>query len=176
MLNDEQFLDTILKSTFTRNDIARRMRLLREYLEQNYFTETKMEMTKFLLLRRATTDDINAFIGWGEEFYATFTRKNAYTLISRMLEEAKKLPVASLYIPYEPVPAEVSKIGVWFRGNVGSNVLLDIHTDPTLLGGCAIVWKGSYRDYSLRYYMLKKHQEIVKVIEEYVSSFYKISN
>ena len=169
-------MTTVLKTCYTRNDISRRLRLLRDYLEQNYFTENRMDMTKFLVMRRATTDDIDAFIGWGDDFFKSFTRKTAYALIDNMTEKVKTLQVASLYIPYEPVPAEINKIGSWFRGNIGPTVILDIHADPTLLGGCAVVWKGTYRDYSLRYYMLKKRQEIVRVIEEYVSSFYKVAN
>ncbi len=162
----------VIRTAYTKADIQRRLRLLREYLEQTHFAGEDVELTKFLLSKRAQTDDIDAFLSWGKEFFDAFTKEKAYTLLNVIAEHMKTLPVISMYIPYEPVPAEVNKLGAWIRRNVGELVLIDLHTDPTLLGGCAFAWKGTYRDYSLRYYMQKKRDEITKIIEQYVSRFY----
>lgn len=169
----QELMFTIIRTAYTKADIQRRIRLLREYLEQTHFTEQQdLDLTKFLLSKRAQTDDIDAFLSWGKGFFDTFTKEKAYTLLNVIGEHMKTLPVISMYIPYEPVPAEVNKLGTWVRRNVDEHVLIDLHTDPSLLGGCAFAWKGTYRDYSLRYYMQKKREEITKIIEEYVSRFY----
>lgn len=168
----QELMFTIIKTAYTKADIQRRMRLLREYLEQIHFTGERIDLTKFLLSRRAQTDDIDAFLSWGNEFFDTFTKEKAYPILNAISEHMKTLPVISMYIPYEPVPAEINKLGIWVRRNVDEQVLIDLHTDPTLLGGCAFAWQGTYRDYSLRYYMQKKREEIAKVIQEYVARFY----
>jgi F0F1-type ATP synthase delta subunit len=163
----------VLDSTYTKTDLARRTRLLREYLEKTFFTPETHEMTKFLINQQATTDDIDTFLSWGEDFFRTFTHENTYSIMTAIADRVKVAPIAVLYIPYEPVPAEVIKLGKWFRKQVHQEVLVDLHTDPSLLGGCAFVWKGTYRDYSLRYYMLKRRDEIHKLINEYVQKFYR---
>lgn len=169
----DQLFTTILHTAYTRADLQRRIRLLREFLEKSFYSPEATDLTKFLLSKRATTDDIDAFLAWGDSFLDAFNKDNTYKLLNTMSEMIKSIPVISVYIPYEPVPAEVVKLGTWFRRSVGDNILLDIHTDPTLLGGCAFAWKGVYRDYSLRYYMHKRKEEISKIITDYVAKLYK---
>jgi hypothetical protein len=171
-MDTQEMITTILKTSYTKNDIGRRLRLLREYMEKCFFTPIQEDMTKFLISQQATTDDIDTFIRWGDEFFKAFSKNTLYKFIIAMSEHMKAMPIVTLYIPYEPVPAEVIKIGKWFRMNVNEGVLMDLHTDPSLLGGCAFVWHGIYRDYSLRYYMLKKREAIERIIEEYVAKFY----
>jgi len=169
----DEIISKILTTSFTKTDINRRMRLLREYLEQVYFKSEKMDTTKFLISRQATTDDIDVFLNWGDNFFKNFNQENIYKIITRISDVVKKMPVITIYIPYEPVPAEIIKLGRWCRKNITEGVIVDLKTEPTLLRGCALVWKGMYRDYSLRYYMMKKRGEIERVLEEYVKKFYK---
>lgn len=169
----DSLIQKVIDNSYTKTDITRRTRLLREYLEKTFFTPEMHEMTKFLITRQATTDDIDTFLSWGEDFFNTFTRDNIYSIMSDIDDRVKHAPIVVLYIPYDPVPAEVVKLGKWFRRSVSAGILVDLHTDPSLLGGCAFVWKGMYRDYSLRYYMLKKREEIHKLISEYVEKFYR---
>lgn len=172
-MDKTELTEHVIKSAYTRRDVSRRLRLLREYLEQGFFKGDKPDVTKFLLTRHATTDDIDAFLNWGDAFFGSFDKDSIYKILQTIAENIKKVPAIRLYIPYEPVPAEIIKIGKWFRENVGNRILLDIHTDPSLLGGCAFAWKGIYRDYSLRYYMLKRRDEITKIVSEYVNKFYE---
>jgi hypothetical protein len=174
-MNSDQVTQKILSNSYTKGDIARRLRFLRQYLETCFFKPDETDMTKFLLSEHATTDDIDAFISWGKTFFDGFTKENAYKIIEDIEKYIKTMPMISLYIPYEPVPAELVKLGKWFRANVRETILIDMKIDPTLLGGCAFVWQGNYRDYSLRYYMEKKRDEITKLVESYVEKFYNVS-
>jgi hypothetical protein len=175
-MGPEELLIQFLADTYTRKDVGRRLRLLREYFEAGYFTADETEITKFLLSKHATTDDINAFMSWKDGFYRSFTKDSLYHTLNGITDRVKKLPNVVLYIPYEAVPAEIIRIGKWFREHVGPMVIVDLRTDSTLLGGCAFVWKGVYRDYSLRYYMRKKQAEITKIISEYVQKFYEVQD
>lgn len=171
-MDDTALLSQFIKETYTKKDIARRLRLLREYFEGGFFTFTEMEVTKFLLGKHATMDDIHVFVSWGKDFYDAFSKETMYARINALHEAVKKLPHVVMYIPYEPVPAEIVKLGKWCRQNIGGDLVVDLRTDITLLGGCAFVWKGVYRDYSLRYYMRKKKAEITRLVTEYVQKFY----
>lgn len=173
-MEEEQLLGYFLTETYTKKDISRRLRFLREYFETGFFTADQTEITKFLLSKHATTDDIHAFMSWGEDFYKAFNKETMYRLLNALSERMKLLPHIVLYIPYEAVPAEVNRLGKWCRQNIGDRVVVDLRTDATLLGGCAFVWKGVYRDYSLRYYMRKKQAEITKIISDYVQKFYDV--
>jgi hypothetical protein len=172
-MDEAKLTEKLIEKTYTRKDMARRLRFLREYFEGGYFTFSEDDVTKFLVKKRAITDDIEAFMGFGEDFFRTFTKETFYKKIQGIAEAVRKLPVVTVYIPYEPVPAEIVRLGKWFREHIGKTTVLEIKTDATLLGGCAFVFKGTYRDYSLRYYMMKKREEISKVITEYVEKFYK---
>lgn len=173
-MKTEELLTHFLKNTFTKKDISKRLRLLREYFEAGYFTFNESDVTKFLLTKHATTDDINAFISWGDDFYASFTKDTMYDIVNTLTGMVKELPCVVVYIPYEAVPAEVIRLGTWCRSNINEAVVVDLKTDTTLLGGCAFVWKGMYRDYSLRYYMRKRREQITKIINEYVGKYYQL--
>jgi hypothetical protein len=168
----EEMTDVIMRTSYNKTDITRRTRLLREYLEQVFYAGADVDMVKTLLAHQATTDDIEVFLAWGDTFFKSFNKDNMYKVIARIEELVKKMPSIPLYIPYIPVPAEAIKIGKWFRRNVGDKILIDLHTDPTLLGGCAFVWQGTYRDYSLRHYMMKRRKQIQEVINDYVKRYY----
>ncbi len=50
---------------------------------------------------------------------------------------------------------EIRRLGQWFRHNIHPQILLDVHKDPKIIGGCQIIWRGFEGDFSLR----KKFQE-----------------
>jgi hypothetical protein len=171
-METDDYIKIMLPNTFTKADMLRRIRYAREFLEQEYYV-SKPDLPTFLLSKHATTDDMDAMISWGDAFYKSFAKNTMYNLFNTISEKVKKMPAVNMYIPYEPVPAEIVKLGTWFRKNTYPNILIDLHVDYTLLGGCAFAWKGMYRDYSLRYFMQKRRDEIGKLISEYVAKHYQ---
>lgn len=173
-MTTEEIVKTIVKSTYTTADIQRREMFLRQYLEQAYFVpDAERDVTKFLLAKHAQTDDMKAFVAWGDGFFSQFDKNRMYKMLSEIEEMIKTLPVVGVYVPYECTPAEIIKLGKWFRTNVDKMVIIDVHTDPTLLGGCAFVFNGVYRDYSLRYFMQKYKDTISNIIKAYVAKAYQ---
>jgi hypothetical protein len=60
------------------------------------------------------------------------------------------LPVVTLTLAIHPTAEEIRQLGQWFRQNVDSQILLDIHQDPEIIGGCRLIWQGFEGDFSLR--------------------------
>ena len=167
-MTDDQILETILTSSFVKADVMRRIRIIREYLEQRFFTpEGTKDLPEFFKATKIAEEDQGAINAWGKDFFTSFTKENAYDLIEHVLTKVKDLPTVNLYVPMEVSPEEAPKLGAWFRRNVGSTILIEVHVEPTTFGGCAFAWNGVYYDFSLRHYMHNKMTEIRKVLTDY---------
>lgn len=44
---------------------------------------------------------------------------------------------------------EIRRLEQWFREQVDPQILLDIRKDPSVIGGCQIIWQGMEGDFSL---------------------------
>lgn len=167
-MNDQQLLSTIVASAFTKSDIQRRLRILRGYLEHTFYsTDGHLNLPEYLDSKQISPDDHEAMVAYGDAFYQSFSKDTMYRLLDKLADDMKVLPIINVYIPYEPIPGEVMRLGKWFRKNVDPTMVVELHIDPTLLGGCAFAWQGIYRDYSLRHYMYKRREEISQIIERY---------
>lgn len=64
--------------------------------------------------------------------------------------ELKKLRVLKLALAFEPSDATIDKIHNWVNNNIGAGVILEFTSSPSILAGAVVIYKGEYRDYSLR--------------------------
>ncbi len=175
MPETNQLLTTILTNTYATKDFAHRVNLLQEFLESFFFQPHEHPNLIFLLndffvKKDESRDEFNALNAWSYPFYNQFNAQNLYPLLAHLRQAADNLPVVTLFVPFSPELYEVPRLGKWFRANVGPTVLMEIKTDPRLLGGCALSWKGIYKDFSMRYYLQKSRTAILKVIGEYVTT------
>lgn len=166
-------LETILSNTYTKGDLQHRLTLLREFLEYQFFKpHEKVNLTyllnEFINKKGELRDEFNALMAWDYPFYSQFNKENVYTLLKQIEKEAEKLPVITVYLPFALPIFEIPKLGRWLRENVTGNILAEIKTDPSLIGGCSVAWNGTYRDFSLRFYIEKHKGTIQKVIGEYL--------
>jgi hypothetical protein len=164
----DQLLETTLATTYMNADLNRRLRLLREFLEQKFFTPgDKKELDDFLAAEKVPQEEHDLIRGWGDEFFRSFTKENAYDLLEAMKVNIKNLPVLNLYVPIVPDAEGTKKIGSWVRENIDKKSLIELHVDITALGGCAFAWNGVYYDYTLKHYMHKKTDAIRKILDGY---------
>jgi len=73
----------------------------------------------------------------------------------------------TVYLPFEPKGDFIAMVGHWLRKNTNKSVLMDIHFDPTVVGGCAVVWNNVYHDFSVHYYLNKHQDYLMDLIKEY---------
>lgn len=168
-------LTTILTNTYTQSDLNHRLGLLKGFLEFWYYQPH--EKTNFLFLLNEfftrgeeSRDEFNALNFWGPNFYGEFSKENLYQLLNQIKKEAEALPTVTIFLPFVPPIYEIPKLGEWFRQNVSLAAVIDVKSDPRLIGGCALARRGVYQDFSLRYYIEKNRPAVLKVIADYVST------
>ncbi len=90
----------------------------------------------------------------------TYTKEGITSQLRRLIphtEDLKEiesavegLPVVIITLANTLTKEDIRQLGQWFRRNVNPQVLLDIHQDPKIVGGCQIIWRGFEGDFSLR--------------------------
>jgi len=170
-MTKEKLLETILTTSFTKVDAHRRIRLWREFLEQKYFGKgKKAALLEYLKKQEVSVSDIEAIDSWGEGFYDTFTKDDAYELTDILTESLKSLALISIYVPYEATDDDHKKFGMWVRANIDKYALIEIHVDSQVFGGCAVSVDGRYYDFSLRHRLETHTQDIHGILEKYVNA------
>ncbi len=167
-MTEKEMLETILKTGFVKSDVHRRLRILRQYLEQTFFgSGDKKTLADFLVDIGASPDDRQIMLSWGDDFYTTFTKDNAYDLVDSVGSAIKDLPVINVYVPIHLDAEQIARLGSWFRQNVDAHILVEFHRDHATIGGCAFAWQGVYQDYSLRHYLRARGDDIRAIIDRF---------
>lgn len=73
----------------------------------------------------------------------------------------QSLPVITMHLAFEPTQDTVASFSNWFLVTLKKEVLLDLVLDQSLIGGCAIEYKGKYKEYSVK----KKLEELYNLKE-----------
>ncbi len=81
-----------------------------------------------------------------------------------------KFKIIRVTLAIEPTQQTIGNIHNWISANLGQEYILDIETDPEVLGGAIIVFKGEYRDFTI-----KKNIETVFLAKK-GQKFYALSN
>jgi len=170
-MDEQQILSIILQNTFTRASFLKRLAILRGFLEAKFFKKSDLSLQSYLESRQIIRGDKEALLTWQNQFIPALTAQNSYRIINKLTEKLKDLPVITVYIAVLIPEADIDKIGSWFRTNLGSQVMLEIYQNATLVAGCAFVWMGSYHDYSLHNLIIQKKDQISALLDRYASNY-----
>lgn len=170
---DNPLLQRILSHTYTKSDFYRTLDVVQEYLEHAFYNTDDTDDTNHTerLVRYAESQgDVlvaEHLKEWGEPVLSVFTRENLYEKLKELKSAFEGLPEIVLYAPVLFGKEEVLTIGGWCRENLDRNIVLSMHVEPGVVGGCAFVWNGTYYDFSLDYFLEKKKEEITHLIRSY---------
>lgn len=169
-MTEEQLLESILKTTYVKADVMRRIRIVREFLEQKFFTPgDKKELKDFLVAQQIPQQEQDVVESWGKDFFTSFTKENAYDYLEYLNAKVKDLPTINLYVPVDLDAKGAIVIGTWVRTHIDKMALIELHMEKSAFGGCAFAWNGVYYDYSLRHYMRKKMDAIRNLLTAYAA-------
>lgn len=154
-------LTVILQDTYTLSQLKHKVKLLKNYLTHNFFTTGTN-------LKDAGVADLTWLKSLNHTFYQNFTKDNINIVFADLESQLNKLPILNIYLTFEPDQSTISSIGARSRKLFGSTLLLDIKFDPSLIAGAALVWKGIYKDYSLRAKIEEKKTEILTGFKKYL--------
>lgn len=74
----------------------------------------------------------------------------------------------SIYFVFVPEDAQIKEIGGWLRTNLKNpRLLFQVKVDPALIGGCAIAYKGVFKDYSLRARISDNKSKLIEEFRRY---------
>ncbi|KKS46225.1 MAG: hypothetical protein UY07_C0014G0010 [Parcubacteria group bacterium GW2011_GWA1_47_8] len=165
-------LDVILKNTYIKSDLFRRVGLLKESLEHTFFSghphDASQDLFREFLREKGVegSEDANMILEWGD-IAGGFTDGNIHERLANLDAEIKEIPTIIVYIPMLFGAQEYKRLGAWFREQVSPRMVLDIKIDPSVAGGCAFVWKGIYHDFSFKNFMSKHEAELKEAIRIY---------
>lgn len=140
---EQQVLDEILKDTYTLETFKKRYQALKETLQVQIFDS------------KEKNEDYKAEDEWVGKFDKKLLSQissNSLSGISRYIDKyLSSLNILSIYFVFMPDPGQTKEIGEWIRSNLKNpGLIYDVKIDTSLIGGCAMVYKGIYKDYSLK--------------------------
>jgi F0F1-type ATP synthase delta subunit len=165
----DKLLDIFLTQCFTPEQLARKVRVTKMVLECVYY---KLEDTKSDTANRLS-ECLNVTVVTKEdaEFISTLLEKKylaedmLYMQLKEVLIKAKDLPTITITSAIRLEPVQIASIGSWLRTNVSSDIMFRTMTDATFIGGCAISWRGAYKDFSIRNTLEQKRGEMRSIIQ-----------
>ncbi len=156
-----EILNIILSTTYTQNQLNHKLKVLRAYLLKALFGGQDMDTT--------LQQDLSWFSTLPKDFFKNFTKDNVYKIFDDLEKLSSELKVLTIYLSTEITENIVLQVGSYARKTYQNPMLLlDTKFDPLLLGGAAFVWKGVYRDYSLREKIESKKEQILQGFQKYL--------
>lgn len=152
-------LQTILETSFTQMQALARLRILKETLMAKLFTAPLAPPINL------TPSDKQWLDGLDVKFLDQFDHKNFSTLIELSEKEIKKMPTLTVVLPFELPEKEARETTNRLRKDYGKTFLIETKYDRSLIAGPALIWKGVYKDYSLRQKIEEKKEKLLQMFQ-----------
>ncbi len=166
-------ISIVLANTYTVNDLMRRFALLRNYLEAKLFGGREggsITLETLLMRERADEGAVVALKAWNEAFsFEKISLESLHAMLPSVEEDIRGLPILRLYTPVELDVTQTNRVGNWVRTHLDPNLMLELHVDARAVGGCAFVWRDTFRDYSLRHFVHMRREKVVAMFDKYGS-------
>lgn len=154
-------LEKVLQNTYTLSVLKKRVKALKQKVNIELFN-----------LKVDPKHQENEHIAWinslGEDFFKVFTRDDFQQVFEELDRQISEIQPLVIYFAYEPGPSQIILIGGWLRQNLGKNFIYDIKLDYSLIGGCAFVWKGVYKDYSVKAKISQNREQILESFRNFL--------
>ncbi|MEK7617424.1 MAG: hypothetical protein AAB414_05220 [Patescibacteria group bacterium] len=145
-------LAIILKDTFTELQLKHRLKVLKSHLLKALFGGKEQFLSR---------EDLN-WLSSVSQTLQTFHKDNVYQILEELESQSSQLPLLTIYLPVASTDNICLQIASMARKTFQNpKIILSAKYDPNLIAGCALVWKGVYRDYSLRVKIEEKKEELL---------------
>lgn len=158
-MND--LLNFLLKDSFTLSQLKNRLRILRSALSVKFYNGQQLD--------RIPIEDSTWFNSLPESFLQSFNKDNLSEIIEELETQINKLEVLTIFLPFDTTDEGLTQIGIHTRNTFGKVLLLDIKYNPLLIAGCAMSWKGIYKDYSLHSKIQERKQTIIENFKKFLT-------
>lgn len=155
----DDILNTLTANSYSISNLKQKIRILKTFLSTHFFGGTPEQLT---------AQDQNFLNSLSQEFFQKFNKDNINQIFSYLDENLHKLSTLTVYLPFEANEEAVKSIALKARELFNKTLILDIKYDPLLIAGCALVWNGVYKDYSLRARIEEKKQELFQGFKKFL--------
>lgn len=138
---DDDLFNILLTDIYTLSTLRQRIKVLKSYFSKIFFGRAD------LVLNENNIVWINSL---PKDFLEKFDKNNITQSIAELEKKMSQLQPLTVYLPFEANEEAIKLIGGMARKLFNPKLFLDIKYDPMLLAGCALSWKGIYKDYSLK--------------------------
>lgn len=164
-----KIISTVLDNTYTTDDLIERLGLMRLYYGKRIFSKGKEITIDDVLGTECEPHTLTALKQWERGFEtANIQPLVVYEALDTVQEEVAGMPSVVLYVPVRFTGEHVTRLGTWFRTHVQPNILLTLRVDPRAAGGCSLIWKHTYYDFSLHYFIQRNRDAIVSRFNEHI--------
>lgn len=111
---------------------------------------------------------IAAWSGEEKELLEGVSRDNIEEVFKEANKDLDMIDTLVLSVALDFPEAVVSNVGRKARALFGPDLLLEFKVNHDLIGGTALVWKGKYKDYSIRARFEEKKQELKKIYSRFL--------
>lgn len=177
-MDTQRLVSSFLEKNFTKAQAQRRLRVLQDFLNWALFENSGKELGSdsiktFVDSKLINTDpkfylmDGQFMESLGVEYMRQFDARNLTKQLGELESGIGKTRQVVIYLALELPPAEIERLGQWFKQNVGSDCLIDIQYKASLIGGAALSFGGTVKDYSIRARIESEKKEILKTLLDF---------
>jgi|SRR3989344_4817887 len=152
----DDFFNQLFSDTYTLSSLKFKSRILRAYMQEILFSGSNQSLD--------SVDPEGKGREWikslDKKVLSAITKEN-FNEVFKFLEE-KITSGLVLYLAFPAEEAQIKEIGQWLRKNINGQLIFDVKVDPSLIGGCALVYKGVYKDFSLKGKIGEKKGELLE--------------
>jgi hypothetical protein len=163
----DTLITTILAHAFTKAEVHRHLWLVRTYLERHWFGGVNGGTLEDFYAHEGAGDRERAIASALSGDMTSLTKETMYPVLDAAQEKIQSLPFLSVSTPMAADDATVVRIGTWLRKNVHDTIVIDIVTDPNVVGGCAFAYRGYRHDFGLHRSMIKNREKIRGILHDY---------
>lgn len=142
----------ILENCYTRTEALAKLRTFNDLGQKRIFSNSQ-----------ESEDDRNG--GFDHDLWKDLNERNFNRTVEKSEEEIKSFPVLTVCLARELPEAEMRMLEEFIQKSFSEKFLIDFRIDSELISGCAIVWRGKYRDFSVRERLQRESEEIKKLIK-----------
>ncbi len=172
-----QVLTIILKETYTKTSLLRRVRLAKDVANFALFhlqdPNLSLEITLEKLLAATPAGPLKTqveankdwLLSLGDNFFKQFDKSQINVIFNQIQSEIEVLKSITIYLPFEIYDRDIQSLGQWFKKNVGQEAIFEFAYAPDLIGGCSLSYKGIVKDYSIKTRVQLNRQALIQELQ-----------
>src|SRR3990167_9315053 len=134
-MDESAIRQQLLTTTFTKQQLLSRMRLLRSYAELVSFTSLQSSLTEYLSLQNVVLDEQKIITEWYDLAVKLAAGKPLINAVKKIENALEGVPTLALYLPKTNDGESVRTSCLWFRKQLNPEIVLEVSVKPELVAG-----------------------------------------